>query len=97
MTPQSLFVATVAVCLANGLVSPALRLVWVLHPLWMPPLFPITPELVFYGASLIVSTATLLLAAIPAAMAERVFGASQTAVMGVWLAVASLLVLLGLR
>ena len=61
MTPQNLFVATVATCLLNGMISPTLPVVWHLYPVWLPELLPPTKEVVYYGASLIVSTATLLL------------------------------------
>jgi hypothetical protein len=97
MTPQALFVATVAVCLVNGLVSPMLGPVWHLHPVWMPEIVPATRETVFYGASLIVATATLLLAALPAAIAEHGFGVRLERAMLVWLGAAVLLTLLGLR
>lgn len=96
MTPQTLFVATVAVCLFNGLISPMLPVVWHLHPVWMPEMVPATRETVFYGASLIVSTATLLLAAVPAAVAERL-GLPLKGAMMVWLGAAILLVMAGMR
>lgn len=100
MTPQNLFVATVATCLLNGMmgmISPTLPLliVWHLHPVWLPELLPPTKEVVYYGASLIVSTATLLLSAVPSAIAERL-GLSLQGAMGVWFGSALLLVLLGL-
>jgi hypothetical protein len=95
MTPQNLFVATVGLCLVNGLISPILGLVWILHPVWMPEMLPLTNETVFYGASLLVSTATLLLSAVPAAIAERL-GLPIEKAMWIWLGGAGLLVLLGL-
>jgi hypothetical protein len=95
MTPQNLFVATVAVCLLNGLSSPMLGLVWHLHPVWLPEMLPATREIVFYGASLIVSTGTLLLAAVPAAIAERL-GTSEVGAMWTWLGGAAILLLLGI-
>jgi hypothetical protein len=95
MTPQNLFVATVATCLLNGMISPTLPVVWHLYPVWLPELLPPTKEVVYYGASLIVSTATLLLAAVPAAISERL-GLSLQGAMGVWFGTALLLVLLGL-
>jgi hypothetical protein len=97
VTPQGLFIATVAACLLSGLTSPFLGIVWHLHPVWLPELVPATRETVFYGASLIVSTATLLISAIPAALAERLFGLSPVPTMAVWLAGAILLLLAGLR
>ncbi|MGX9963638.1 hypothetical protein ACVFYP_09940 [Roseomonas sp. F4] len=95
MTPQNLFVAVVGLCLMNGLVSPALPVMMALHPVWLPELLPPTNEIVFYGASLMVSTATLLLAALPAAITERL-GASLPTAMLVWLGGAGVLLLLGL-
>lgn len=96
MSPQSLFVATVAVCLINGLISPMLAVVWHLHPVWMPEMLPSTRETIFYGASLITSTGTLLLSAVPAAIGERL-GLSLANAMWVWLGCAVLLAVLGLR
>lgn len=96
MSPQTLFVATVATCLLIGLSSPMVAVVWHLHPVWMPELLPATKETVFYGASLIVSTGALLLSAVPAAIAERAFGASAGTAGLVWLAGAALLLVLGL-
>jgi hypothetical protein len=56
---------------------------------------PLTNETVFYGASLLVSTATLLLSAVPAAIAERL-GLPLEKAMWIWLGGAGLLVLIGL-
>lgn len=95
MSPQTLFVIIMGLCLMNGLVSPMLGLVWMLHPVWMPEMVPLTNETVFYGASLIVSTSTLLLSAVPAAIAERL-GLPLEKAMWIWLAGAGLLVLLSL-
>ena len=96
MQPQSLFVAIVAACLVNGLTSPMLVVVWHLHPVWMPELLPATRETVFYGASLIVATATLLITALPAAIAERC-GVALPGAMVIWLVGAVGLTLLGFR
>lgn len=96
MTPQRPFVTTVAVCLINGFISPMLPVIWHLHPVWMPEMMPATRETIFYGASLIVSTGTLLLAAVPGAIGERL-GLSLVNAMGIWLGSAVLLVMAGLR
>jgi hypothetical protein len=95
MSPQNLFVALVGLCLVNGLVSPALPLLMALHPVWMPEMVRPTNEIVYYGASLMVSTGTLLIAAVPAAIAERA-GLSLAGAMWAWLAGAALLLLVGL-
>ena len=96
MTPQGLFVTIMAVCLINGFISPMLLVVWHLNPVWMPEMMPSTRETIFYGASLIVSTGTLLLSAAPAGIAERL-GLSLLNSMWLWLGCAQVLVLLGLR
>ena len=95
MTSQNLFVAIMGLCLVNGLISPMLPIVWSLHPVWLPEMVRASNEVVFSGASLIVSTTTLLLAAVPAAISERL-GLAQRDAMLVWLAGVALLVLLGL-
>jgi len=96
MSPQNLFVATMSLCLVNGLISPAVPIMMALWPVWMPEMVRPNNEIVFYGASLIVATATLLLSAVPAAVVER-FGTSQTTANGLWLGGAAVLLLLGLR
>lgn len=98
MSPGNLFVATVAVCLVNGLVSPILPLVFALHPVWLPELLQPTIEMVFYLASLMVSTGTLLLSGVPAALVERFTRATEPRelAMAVWLGSAALLTLPGL-
>jgi len=77
------------------MISPILPIVWSLHPVWMPEMIRPTNEIIFYGASLMVSTATLLIAAVPAAISERT-GMSQQGAMFVWLGGVSLMLLLGL-
>lgn len=71
MNEQGLFVGVVAVALYNGLFSPLTGLVFLMAQFWMPVFVPLTIETAQYGASLIVSTTTLLLAGIPAALYER--------------------------
>lgn len=99
MTPRGLFVATLAVCLVNGLASPILPLVFILAPIWMPEFAPATNEARFYGASLVVSFGTLLVAGVPAALFERIGRrqSSDVASMLVWLAGAVLLSLPALQ
>jgi hypothetical protein len=95
MGAQAYFVGAVAVSLLTGLSSPMVVVLMALHPVWMPEMLRPTNETVFYGASLIVSTATLLVSALPAAIAERLGSGQDTANL-VWLAGAAALLLLGL-
>jgi hypothetical protein len=90
VTRETAFTLTVATCLVHGLVSPLLMVVAFFHPVWLPEMLPVTPEIVFYGASLIVATGTLLLSAVPAALAERL-GLSPEGALVVWLAGAAAL------
>jgi hypothetical protein len=100
MSPQNLLVAVVALSLFNGLFSPFVVIAYRTVPLWLPHLFPgisellIVAEFVFYVASLIVATGTLLLSGVPAALTERAFGIDSrdaTLPMYVWLAGAAFL------
>ena len=95
MTNETSFTLTVGMCLIHGLLSPALLYVAFFHPVWLPELLPVTPEIVFYGASLIVSTGTLLLSAVPAAIAER-FGVSPDSALRVWFCSALAITVLGI-
>jgi hypothetical protein len=93
MKPQNIFVVIVAMSLFNGLASPWLAVAMMLAPIWIVSLFPgvaeflNVSEFVFYFASIIVSTATLLLGGVPAALLERLAPSlrESTAAMLVWL------------
>jgi hypothetical protein len=91
MTRETAFTLTVAACLLHGLVSPMLMIVAFFHPVWLPEMLPVTPEVVFYGSSLIVATGTLLLSAVPAALAERLGLLSPDGALTLWLAGAAAL------
>lgn len=85
MTERGLFMATLCVSLLNGLVSPAVQVLFYIVPLWFPVYLPMTRETVFYAASLVVSTATLLAAGIPAALFERLMRPAPGATMPGWI------------
>ncbi|MBM3951596.1 MAG: hypothetical protein FJ311_09095 [Rhodospirillales bacterium] len=80
MHPNSIFLLVLAISLFNGLASPWLGIVFLLAPVWITSLFPgiasflNLPEFVFYFASILVSTATLLIGGVPAALYERLLG-----------------------
>lgn len=98
MSPRMLFVATVFVAVVNGLVSPAIFLVFALSPIWAPTILAPSAQTLLMLTSLIVSTGTLLLAGVPAALYERFTGLVQSnnTSMMVWLVAAILLTLPGL-
>lgn len=100
MERNHMIVATVLVCIVNGMLSPALFTVAVLWPAWFPTLVvPATGNFILFLSSLIVSTATLLVSAVGAAVYERIAGQkdSTTASMAVWLAGAALLTVPGVQ
>lgn len=100
MERNHMIVATVVVCIANGMLSPALFTVAVLWPAWFPTLVvPATGNFILFLSSLIVSTATLLVSAVGAAVYERIAGQkdSTTASMAVWLTGAALLTVPGVQ
>ncbi len=55
----------------NGIFSPYLVLVLHLTPIWLPAWAPTEPSTVFYLASLITATTTVLVGGVPAAIVER--------------------------
>jgi hypothetical protein len=80
----------------NGIFNPLLAFAYVFSKALMQvPLFG-SESLIFYFAALMLSTATIILAGIPAALYERVAGAkeaSNEASLWVWLAGTGLLAL----
>ncbi|MCS6855797.1 MAG: hypothetical protein NZ523_13740 [Elioraea sp.] len=102
MTPQTLFVLTMAVCLAGSLLhliggSILFRIVFAMAPLWWPEVFGYYLSVLVYASSLLIATVTLMLSGVPAALYERWTGAQEATVasMAVWLASAVLLTLVG--
>lgn len=79
MNEQGLFIGAVAIALYNGLFSPFTFVVLQWAPAWMPGFVPFSVATALYGASLIVSTTTLLLAGVPAALYERWRSTGSTA------------------
>jgi hypothetical protein len=82
--------------MVNGIFNPLMPLAYVLSKTLMyVPLFG-SEALIFYFASLMLSTATLILGGIPAAVYEHVVGAkddSTEASLWIWLAVTAVLTL----
>jgi len=98
MNPRLIFVATVFVAIVNGIVSPAIFLVFALSPIWAPTILAPSAQTLLMLTSLIVSTGTLLLAGVPAALYERFARLQQSnnISMALWFIAAVLLTLPGL-
>jgi hypothetical protein len=80
----------------NGIFNPLMAFAYVFSKVLMQvPLFG-SESLIFYFAALMLSTATIILAGIPAALYERVVGAKETSSqvsLWIWLAGTALLAL----
>lgn len=71
MDRQTLYVAVIGLAVMNGIFSPMVGLAFALAPIWLPEFLPVSPGILLYLSSLIVATATLLLAGVPAALYEK--------------------------
>jgi len=87
-------VPVMAVAIVNGIFSPWVLVVFVLYPVWYPSWAPATTEFVYMASALILSTLTLMIAGVPAALYQRLFGNSNTMIgTAIWFAGAALLTL----
>jgi hypothetical protein len=98
MTHQQLFALTLGLSAVNGMLSPYLDLTLALSPIWIPGWMPGSPAALFYAASLLTATTTLLLSGVAAALAE---GAAPSlrgtaTVLWIWAGAAFVLTLPGL-
>jgi hypothetical protein len=69
--PQFNIVIVVGLAILNGIFSPVLIAVFALQGIWYPFFLPPVLGLVFAFSSLILSTLTLMVAGVPAALFER--------------------------
>lgn len=92
--PQHNIVIVVGLAIVNGIFSPALIAVFALQGIWYPFFLPPALSLVFALSSLILSTLTLMVAGVPAALYERITSGKSSFTSGlVWLAGVLLLTL----
>lgn len=71
MDRQFLFFTIVGISVVNGLFSPFLAIAIPIATVLMPEIFPRSVGWVLFFSSLLVASATLLFAGVPAALAER--------------------------
>jgi hypothetical protein len=89
MTPQGLFVGVMAVAMAGALLhmlggSMLFLIVFTTAPLWWPEVFGYHAPVIAYASSLLMATATLMLAGVPAALVERLTRASEPGAPAMW-------------
>jgi len=93
--PHPLIVLIVAAAIANGMFSPALLPIFALQGIWYPFFLPASLPLILVLSSLLVSTLTLMLAGVPAALYEHIADKGKSSRISglIWLAAVVLLAL----
>jgi hypothetical protein len=87
-------VPIMAVAIVNGIFSPWVLPIFVLYPVWYPGWLPQYVQLVYMASALILSTLTIMVSGVPAAIHERLTGGSNPAMTtALWLAGAIVLTL----
>lgn len=99
MDRNLLVFAVVGISILNGLFSPFLAIAVPISAVLMPEVFPRSVGWVLFFSSLLVASATLLLAGVPAALYERLVdgGRDSTTAVAIWLGGAALLALPAFR
>jgi hypothetical protein len=84
---DTLFLLVIGVCIANGILSPYLNIAIPVTAALMPELFPRTVGWVLFWSSVLLSSLTLLVSGVPAALYERFVrrGPEDTVSMWLWL------------
>lgn len=91
---RNALVPIMAVAIVNGIFSPWVLAVFVLYPIWYPAWLPPYAQLVYMASALILSTLTIMVAGIPAALHERLGRTPNPALTtSIWLAGALVLTL----
>lgn len=90
MTPQTIFVLVMGVAALNGMLhmmaqSGLFILLIVFAPIWWPEVFGFSITVLAYATSLLISTATLMLGGVPAAVFERLRGQQEPSAASMWL------------
>ena len=94
MMDRNALVPIMAVAIVNGIFSPWVLAVFLLYPVWYPTWAPMMTQPVYMASALILSTLTLMIAGVPAALYERLAGEPKSTITGtIWLAGVVLLTL----
>lgn len=82
---NTLLLFVLGVCAANGLFSPFLPIAIPVTAVLMPELFPKTREWVLFFSSVLVSTTTLFVSGVPAALWERLAARQKESEAAMWI------------
>jgi hypothetical protein len=97
MDRNLLLFTVVGVSVLNGLFSPFLAIAMPISAVLMPEVFPRSVGWVLFFSSILVSSATLLVSGVAAALYERLVSREGSIAMYIWIAGAVLLALPALR
>lgn len=91
---RNALVPIMAIAIVNGIFSPWVLAVFVLYPVWYPPWLPQYAQLVYMASALILSTLTIMVSGVLAALYERLGGSANPAMTtSLWIAGALVLTL----
>jgi hypothetical protein len=83
---RNILVPVMAIAIVNGIFSPWVLAVFLFHPVWFPSWVPAYTEFVYMASALILSTLTIMVAGVPAALYERLAANAKSATVGlIWL------------
>jgi hypothetical protein len=83
---RNALVPVMAVAIVNGIFSPWVLAVFVLYPVWYPSWAPAWTQAIYMASALMLSTVTLMVAGVPAALYERFASVAKPAASGlIWL------------
>ena len=84
---RNALIPVMAVAIVNGIFSPWVLAIFVLYPVWYPFWLPQYAQFVYMASSLILSTLTIMMAGVPAALYERLSTQARPVVVAsIWLA-----------
>jgi hypothetical protein len=91
---RSGLVPVMAVAIVNGIFSPWVLVIFVLYPVWYPSWAPPTTQFVYMASALILSTLTMMVSGVAAALYQRLASSPSTsAIAWIWITGAVLLTL----
>jgi hypothetical protein len=93
MPPHQIFAIILALSALNGLMSPYLLIVLAFAPVWLPNWMGSSASGLFYLASLLTATTTLLVSAVPAGLAENAFPRLRGTIAVLWIWAGTALIL----
>lgn len=94
MPERNPLLPVMALAIVNGIFSPWVLAVFVFYPVWYPSWAPPYTQIVYMLSALILSTLTIMVAGVPAALYQRLSASPKGAVTAaIWIACTALLTL----